>query len=1038
MRDAYTATGPTTALPIWENPELTGTGRLRTRATLLPYPTADDALAQQNARVLELDGDWSFRLVGHPDETPSDFPDPALDVTAWDRVAVPGNWTMQGYGRPQYTNVRMPFAPNLPPTVPQDNPTGLYRTTFELPERWHGQRLVLHLGAAISMASLWLNGTPVGIAKDSRLPSEFDITATAREGENVLAVQVIQWSDASYIEDQDQWWQAGIQRSVYVYATPPTYLADLAAVASYDHEKGSGELGLFATIGELPSGGWKVTGKLLGPDGEVALDRLEGEVTLQSEDAPGIGAAGFGGTLATVQPWSAEQPNLYTLVVSLRDPDGMEYEATRTRIGFRTVEIRDRELLINGKRVYIKGVNRHEHHDRFGSAVPRETVLEDVRVLKQFNVNAVRTSHYPPDPYFLDLADEFGFYVIDEANIEAHANYNTICADPRYQAAFVDRISRMVLRDRNHPSIISWSLGNETGYGPNHDAAAAWVRRVDPTRPIHYEGAIAPDWSAGHPSSDLVCPMYPSIDRIVEWAKTTNDHRPLIMCEYAHAMGNSVGNLADYWEAIESHHGLQGGFIWEMLDHGIVKQAEDGREYWGYGGDFGDEPNDGNFVCDGLFWPDRTPHPSMWEAKRVFQPFAASCVNDDLRIDNKYDFRDLSHLAISWEVTVDGIVASSGQLPTLSTPAGGQQVLSAPWSMPDLEPGQEAYATLRFVDSTDVPLIGTGHEIGWVQLPLGTGVVQPAPSSAGPTSVEETEAGWTIRGPRSALVVGRTGAVSWSVDGVDLLANGLSANIWRAPTDNDGIQFVVLAGHHRHQVLAKWLEFGLDQLVAHPEEVSVQTDDSGRAVVVRRERLVPEGKELGLTHECRLAVSGDALEVAHSFAVDAGLPDLPRIGAAAVLPAGFETVEWFGRGPHESYVDRKLGAAVGRWQGTIDEQYVPYILPQEHGNKTDVRWLAVRRADGVGLLVSAPTPVEAKASHYSDANLDAARHTIDVVREDVTYLSIDVRQRGLGGASCGPDTLERYQVPSGTTYELSYRLLPLTADDDPGTLHRAR
>ncbi|MFD2083347.1 beta-galactosidase [Actinopolymorpha cephalotaxi] len=1059
------------SLRVWETPEFTGANRLPGRATMLPYPTAEQARTETGARVLSLDGNWAFRVVDRPEDTPADFPAADLDVSGWDTVAVPGNWTMQGHGRPQYTNVQMPFAPNRPPYVPAANPTGLYRTTFDLPADWSGERVVLHVGGAISVSSIWVNGVPVGIGKDSRLPSEYDVTAALRPGANSLAVQVIQWSDASYVEDQDQWWQAGIHRSVYLYATKATYLADVAVTAGYDHTTGAGTLTVSAEVGELPGPGWKVTATLDAPDGGPALAQpLTGETAARAGDLPGLGVVGLAADLPSVSPWSAEVPTLYTVVVSLADPDGNEVEATRVRTGFRTVEIRDRELLVNGRPVYIRGVNRHEHHETFGSAVPKETVEQDVRVLKAFNVNAVRTSHYPPDPYFLELADVHGFYVVDEANIEAHANYTTVCDDPRYQAAFVDRVSRMVLRDRNHPSIIAWSLGNESGYGPNHDAAAGWVRRVDPTRVVHYEGAIAPDWSAGHPSSDLICPMYPSIDRIVEWAKTTTDFRPLIMCEYAHAMGNSCGNLADYWAAIEGYHGLQGGFIWEMLDHGIRKSPDDPRPgfssgdqpgYWAYGGDFGDTPHDGNFVCDGLFWPDRTAHPAMWEAKRLFQPFDATLAGEDrLRVRNKYDFRDLSHLRISWEVSVDGTVVESGTLPGLSTAPGAEEEIAVPWKRPALEPGQEAYGTLRF-HADDVPLAGPGHEVGWVQLPIGSGPAAPGAaasartdaSAAAALSVEESGDGWTVRGDRVEVAVRRTdGALTaWRVDGVDLLESGPVVNTWRAPVDNDGIRLDESPWQRGHQAYFRWLDAGLDHLVTSTESVRVEAAKDGGALVTRVERLAPEsgaedgkgaagtaGADTGIVHEARWEIRADgSVTASHHVEVGAGLPDLPRVGVLATVPAGFEQVEWFGRGPHESYVDRKAGTAVGRWSGTVDEQYVPYILPQEHGNKTDVRWLALRRADGAGLLVSAPTPVEAGVSHYSAQTLGTARHTVDLVRDEVTYLTVDVRQRGLGGASCGPDTLEVYHVPSGTSYDLAYRLVPLRAGDDPAQVHRA-
>lgn len=1016
----------------WETPEFTGVGRLPGRATLLPYDTTEAAHLDEAPRVLDLNGDWAFTVYERPEDMPAEAVGPLTYDAGWDHVAVPGNFTMQGFGNPQYTNVKMPFTPNNPPHVPEQNPTGLYRTRFTLPDDWQDRRVVLHVGAATSVSSVWVNGTQVGIGKDSRLPSEYDITSAIESGDNLLAIQVIQWSDASYIEDQDQWWQAGINRSVYLYATGPVYLHDVAAKASYDHTTGQGQLDVQADIKGDETFGWTTTATLYDSDGQTVLTApLEGWLQRLTT------------TLESVHPWSAEVPTLYTLVVSLRDPDGNEVEATRTRIGFRTVEIRDRQLLVNGKAVYFHGVNRHEHHETRGSAVPRDLMRKDVEVLKAFNVNAVRTSHYPPDPYFLDLCDEYGLYVIDEANIESHANYTTLCEDPRYQAAFVDRVSRMVLRDRNHPSIIAWSLGNESGYGANNDAAAGWVRRVDPSRVLHYEGAIGGhQWEGGHHATDLVCPMYPSIDSIVEWAKTTTDWRPLIMCEYAHAMGNSCGNLADYWEAIESHHGLQGGFIWEMLDHGIRKTTEDGREYWGYGGDFGEEIHDGNFVCDGLFWPDRTPHTAMWEAKRLFQPFDAVLEGDTLRVTNKYDFRDLSHLRVLAEVSVDGRVVETTVLPQLSTPAGESSLLPVPWSRPKLAPGEEAYVTLRFVDPSDQPLLGAGHEVGWVQLAIGTGPQPVVSVHEVQDTLQASETGdtWTIGNSRVEVSVNQNdGALTaWKVDGVDLLAAGPVPTVWRAPTDNDGIRMSDETWHTANQAYFRWKAAGLDRLVAEPQTDSVRTESPNLVVVSRMVRYVAEGRKLGFTHTERLSIYGDGVIAAdHAFEIDEGLTDLARVGVVARIPAGFEQLEWFGRGPHESYVDRKAGAAVGRWKSTVTEQYVPYILPQEHGNHTDVRWLALRREDGAGLLVSADDVVEAKASHFSDKTLGTAWHTVDLTPEDETYLAIDVRQRGLGGASCGPDTLERYRVPSGTTYRLRYRLVPLRPGDDPALLHRS-
>ncbi len=1018
------------ALTPWLQPECIGVNRLAGRASTLPYRTAADALALTGEQTLSLDGRWSFQLVDAPEATPADFPDPSYDVSGWDRVEVPGNWTMQGYDRPQYTNVVMPFEPDDPPRLPEHNPTGLYRTTVDVPADWADRRLVLHFGAATSCYSVWVNGIAVGVGKDSRLPSEFDVTEQLHTGVNTVAVQVVRWSDASYIEDQDQWWQAGINRSVALHATAPTHIADVAVESGYDVATGSGSLTIQVRAGRLPSPQWTVRAQLYDGDGAVGAP-LSAEAIGDGRSWPRDGIATLRSTVDTVRPWSAERPTLYTVVVSLHEPGGAEVEATRVRTGFRTVEVRDRQLLVNGRAVYIKGVNRHEHHERRGSAVDRETMRRDVALLKSFNVNAVRCSHYPPDPYFLDLCDEYGLYVVDEADIESHAHYDSICRDPRYAAAFLDRGSRMVLRDRNHPAVILWSLGNESGYGPNHDAMAGWIRHTDPSRPLHYEGALRRGWDSGHPSSDIVCPMYPSIAAIVEWAQTTTDHRPLIMCEYAHAMGNSCGNLADYWAAIRANPGLQGGFIWELLDHGIAVQTADGRDYWAYGGDFGDEPNDGNFCCDGLVWPDRAPHPAMWECSRLFQPVtvqAAELADRTVVVGNDYDFLDLSHLSGEWEITVDGVVTQQGALPELSTAPGEHERVTVPYTDPAAQPGQEVHLMLRFRDRRDDPLLGAGREVAWVQLALPSPAASATMPSRGAGRLTSTESDGAIvvDGDRVRVSIDRTDGrlAGWRVDGVTLVDAGPHPTVWRAPTDND-------AGAAQ----ARWAEWGLDRVERRIDDVTATTSEDGTvAVDIRGWLVAPASKEI--SHRQRIVVRPDGvLEIEDSFDVDAELDDLPRLGVTLAVPAGFEQVSWFGRGPHESYCDRWVGAPVGRWEGTVDEQYVPYVRPQEHGNKTEVRWLACRRDDGAGVLASAVSPLEAKVSHFSDATLTAARHTVDLVRDDAVHLSLDVRQRGLGGASCGPDTLSAYRIPTGV-HRLAYRLAPLAAGDDPGRRHR--
>ena len=1056
----------TSALIPWISPDCLGINRLPGRATLWSYPSAAEAAADRGRRAIALDGDWRFRLVQRVADTPQDFPAESLDDSAWATAAVPGNWTMQGFQNPHYTNVRMPFAPCVPPVVPEHNPTGLYRTTFTVPDDWLGaaRRIVLQFGGVETVFAVWVNGIPVGFGKDSRLPSAFTVTGQVRPGRNQLAVQVISRADSSYLEDQDHWRQAGIHRSVVLFATAPTWIEDVFCQAGYDHQTGGGKLKVTVKGGNLPTKGYTAKVDLLDAAGAAVLPApltcelahdLYGHTRL-IEDTGSAEAA-----IAAVRPWSAEDPALYTVVVSLIDPAGAVVEATRTRIGFKTVEIRDRELRINGRKVFIRGANRHDHHDRNGKHVDRETMLKDIAALKAHHFNAVRCSHYPNDPSWLDLCDEHGLYVIDETDLECHHHYGQLAHEPAWAAAFLDRGSRMVLRDRNHPSIIMWSLGNESGYGPNHDAMAAWMRHADPTRPIHYEGAICranSDWDRGHAATDVVCPMYPSVAEIVHWARTTTDRRPLIMCEYAHAMGNSCGNLREYWEAIESTPGLQGGFIWEWLDHGVIQKLPDGRERWAYGGDFGDTPNDVNFCCDGLVWPDRSPHPGLEECRRLFQPLGfalADAASLAVAITNKQDFTDTAHFTGTWIVLVDGAEVASGPFDLPRLAPGKQALVTIPATIPPLAAGQEVHLRLVVRDRRERFAVGQGApqrngEAAWTEfaLPRSTPAVT-APRFVG-SKLSLTDSAGTIRiaGGRIEAEFDRASGrlTRWSVDGRQLLSAGPQLTWWRAPTDNDGIKLkdwlALKPGETSRKALRRWVTQGLHEPRRAVESVSAAIDGDSAVIRLRVEQRGAGPDPLIETAVLRLTGDG-VISADHQFEVPATLADLPRLGVHLVVPAGFDQLEFFGRGPHEAYRDRQLGNRTGRFASTVRDRYVPYIMPQEHGNITDLRWLALRDAAGRGLLASAISStagadnglIEGKATHLSDQALTAAKHTTDLVFDAAVQLHLDVFQRGLGGASCGPDTLEQHRLPPGK-HRLAYRLAPLDAGEDPGQVHR--
>jgi beta-galactosidase len=965
--------------PSWESPELSSHGRLQPTATLVPYPSPELAATLEPGRspwVVSLNGAWDFRLV----ERPEDAARALGRARGWQTAPVPGLWTMQGFDTPHYTNVVMPFD-ERPPKVPSANPTGIYRRRFTLPRGWRGRRVVLHFGAAEGALYVLVNGTPAGLSKDSRTPTEFDVTELVRHREpNDVVAVVLRWSDASFVEDQDHWWHAGLSREVFLYATNSRPIGDVFVRADMD-----GAL--------VVDAGSASRARLIGPRGRILFDGpLERERRVR---APRL--------------WSAEDPALYTLVLSADGGDSVA-----CRIGFRRVEVGDRRLLVNGKPVLIRGVNRHDHDDVHGRAVTRELMERDVHVMKQFNVNAVRTSHYPNDPYWLDLCDRYGLYVVDEANIESHA-YEDLCRDPRYASAWVERVRNMVERDKNHPSVILWSLGNESGYGPNHDAAAGWVRARDPSRPLHYEGAIAAGWSGGRRATDVVCPMYASVEAIETWAREeSDDPRPLILCEYSHAMGNSNGGLADYFAAFERHDALQGGFVWEWVDHGILRTDARGRQYWAYGGDFGDTPNDANFCADGLVWPDRTPHPALHELKFLAQPVRVEPVDaarGAFRIWNLNDFVNLSYLRGTWELTVDGDVVSRRALPPLRVAPGEPMDVEIDLAGAGDAVG-ERHVTFRFLLWRPTQWAPAGHEVAWQQHALPSRLArQRTVRPARPGPVETDEAIVLETGAARAVVGKEAGVLTeLGANGRSLVVRGPLLQLWRAPTDNDGLR---LLPERRSGVLAGWLELGLDRL-EHQLEAIGQAEGAAIEVVHR-----VSGREqwADAVHRqlFRLAGSGHLL-VENEVWFGPELRDLPRVGVQLVLPAELEQLEWFGRGSWESYSDRLSSTVVGRFRSTVAEEYVPYILPQEHGHHADARRLALTDDGGFGLAFEGRPTIGFSASHFTADDLYRARHTTDLEPRPDVVLSLDHAQRGLGTASCGPDTHARNRL-----LEASYR-----------------
>jgi beta-galactosidase/beta-glucuronidase len=1032
----------------WENPRFVQENRRLARAWTWPLKDLDQAVAgdwRRSPYVRCLNGTWKFSYSPYPGREPKNFERPGFDASGWDDIEVPLNWEMAGFGTPIYTNVQYPFpVENFPHLPEDDNPVGCYRTTFSVPKAWKKRRVMLHFGGVDSAMYVWVNGRYVGYSTDSRLPAEFDVTDVVEAGENTLAVKVYRWSAGSWLEDQDHWWLSGIHRDVYLYSPPAGHIHDVFARALLNDDLAGGSLNIDVRLddsGTEPLDGWSVAAQLFGADGKAVLKTELAEpvpARRQTRTEKALHAR-LRAQVKRPRAWSAETPNLYTLVVTLRDDKGRDIDVRSTRVGFRRFEIVDGKLLVNGQPVLFKGVNRHDHDERRGKAVTEESMLADLLLMKRFNVNAVRTSHYPNDPRFLELCDELGLYVIDEANIESHGILGVPANSSEWTEMMLQRVIGMVERDKNHPCIVMWSLGNEAGCGPNHSAAAGWLRLNDPTRPIHYEGALGlPDDLARH-VTDIQCPMYPTIGfnvddstlrrKSLERFYLCDPTRPVIMCEYVHSMGNSTGSIRDYWDIIRKYDRLQGGFIWDWVDQGLLKTADDGREYWAYGGDFGDEINDKQFCINGLIWPDRTPHPGMWEVKKVYQPVQIEPIDlaaGRLRVTSECFFTDLSHLAGSWRVECDGEVVGQGKLRPLKTPPAGSQEIEIPMRAVKAAPGAEYYLTVSFAMQGESPWAPAGHEVAWEQFKLPVRAPQAGDDRAsGKLAVEQSDGRIRIAAGATELAFDEaTGRlVSLTSDGCEVLHAAPRLNLWRSPTDNDGPPGKTLG-----RMGAPWREAGLDRLVDTVRGVRLlRPDDASAVLVVEGFLAAPDQQDVRrIDYRQEMLVGPDGCVGIETFVNPLGdWPVLPRIGLQLAMPAGFENVSWLGRGPHENYIDRSSGARVGLHSSTVDEMYVPYIYPQEFGNRTGVRWASVTDDRGRGLLIeAADAPLEFSAHHYTLENLTAATHTCDLERVAETWLYVDYRQAGIGSASCGPPLIKKYELPAVAT-RFAMRLCPV-------------
>lgn len=1027
---------------FWETPEFTSINRLPMTATRVSYPSVDSAMAEEeNPWKIDLDGEWDFELLSSPDELREDH---LLGGELPDTMKVPANWTMHRKDDlPHYTNIEMPFD-NNPPFVPKLNPTGVYRKDITLPQEWSdsrksntplvwkGRRTVLHVGGAESVLLVYLNGSFVGMSKDSRLPSEFDLSPHLRPGSNRLALVCIRWSDASYVEDQDHWWMAGVYRSVYLYNTAKDYLED-AFIEGLLNEDGSGTLkGRFKVQRSFEreiNGKLKVNLTLLDAEDKEVLS-IDGEVGKYQEDGHLLELEG---AVNDVQPWSPELPNRYRAVVTLSSAEGELLAASTHWTGFRNYEVRDRKLLINGEMVYIKGVNRHDHDADEGKMVSREAMMEEIRLLKQFNFNAVRTSHYPNDPMWLDLCDEYGLLVVDEANFEAHDNYATLCRHPSWERSIFERIQRMVIRDRNHPSIYAWSLCNESGNGENHDLAGRWIRRNDPNRLIHHEGALKINWHQGGNSfdkvgdihNDFLNPMYSAVDTMIDFSKNSNDtKRPFILCEYSHAMGNSNGCLKDYWDAIFEYEGLQGGYIWDWIEQGLRKvDPRTGKEFWAYGGDYGDTPNDVNFCCNGMIMPDRTPKPQMWEFKKIVQPLTFSQKEDgNIEIHNNFNFITTEgfNLKATWHV--DGETKESWEGPAPICQPGKSSTIDLPSVKLTGQQHQKAFIHLSATYRDAQSWCEAGHELAWEDLEQDI-ALSPIDEPIVETTIDGTQ--WSGEGIQSSFDASNGEITSITAEGLSLMSSPFRMNFWRGPLDNDGVKGKDEQWNAKWKPLGKWGRMGL-RSISPTTEATSEDRPEGKALI-RKEEWIAGDAVISTTQTTLLRLDG-TIDLDVEFKTNEAADDLPRLGIRFEVPQGLEQLTWTGIGPVETYLDRKAAGRQGTFQSSVEDQFYPYIVPQECGNHEETRSFSLKDDKGRGISIEAREGnFGFSALKTTPEDLTSAYHPHELTFRQQTTVLIDAFQRGLGTASCGPDTLEKYRQKGGDSYSLSLRIRPITA-----------
>lgn len=1025
--------------PAWQDPTVFQINKVAPHAHFIPFGTVKQARTEdkwQSPMLQTLNGTWQFQLSQNPSERPYWFFKNDFDTRKWDKIKVPANWEIEGYDYPIYTNIKYPYEKTPPRIQKYYNPVGSYKRTFEIPSDWDGDEIILHFGAVSSAMNVWVNEKFVGYSEDSKTPAEFNITNFLNGGTNSLAVEIFRWSDASYLEDQDFWRLSGITRDVYLKARKQQHIVDYRVGSGLDEAYTNG---LFSLNIELQNEGQLTVDAVLSNNGDIVKEfseKINTKTILLEAQIP------------NVKKWSAEIPNLYELIITLKNEKGV-IEVIKQDVGFRTIEIKDATLLVNGEYVNIKGANLHEHNDKTGHVQDKKTMLLDIKTMKEHNLNAVRTSHYPQPELWYELCNKYGLYIVDEANIESHGmgyGKESLAKNEAWKEAHLYRTRNMFQRDKNQPCIIIWSLGNEAGNGINFQATYDYLKTVDQTRPVQYE-------RAGHEyNTDIFCPMYMRIEGMVRFATGKAD-KPLIQCEYAHAMGNSVGNLQDYWDVIEKYKVLQGGFIWDWVDQGLLTTNSDGEEYWAYGGDFGPDTvsSDGNFCINGLVNPDRSVKPHLLEVKKVYQNIDFDIVDlktGTISIKNKYAFLNLSEFNFTWEVTGDGIVVDKGNLKNFILAPGKSKNIIINYSVKP-ETGIEYFLTIKAKLKNDWSLVEAGSEMAAEQfeLPIFKSAIEADITKFASLKLEENKNSATISGNEFSIVFDKKAGIisSFKKDETEFIKSGPIPNFWRAPIDND-------FGNGLYKRSRVWRKAGENRKVTN---VEVKQTGKNEVTIVFVFDLVDDlAKKIAVYRSTyKVMGSGDVVVTNHFNMTKEGLPEIVRMGMNLVMPRNFDQMSWLGRGPQESYWDRKTGAFVGLYNGNVADQGWAYIRPQENGNKTDVRWMTITDKTGNGLLFCGMPLLEISAHHNIMEDFESTehtdgrqiegkrvvnRHTTDVKPRNLTSVNIDYKQMGVGGDdSWGAQTHKKYRLTE-KKYSYSFRMKAISGKDKPAELAKMK